>query len=80
MAGSCQRALGLFSSPDSGASASSTSSASSCSSAAQLSLPGHGPPFDLVVFNYPHLGVEDCRRHQLLLAHFFAYVYSPWRH
>ena len=30
----------------------------------------HGP-FDLIIFNFPHTGVEDFRRHQALLAHFF---------
>lgn len=29
--------------------------------------PGHS--FDQVVFNFPHLGVEDCRLHSSLLAH-----------
>ena len=28
-------------------------------------------PFDLIIFNFPHTGVEDFRRHQALLAHFF---------
>ena len=29
-------------------------------------------PFDLIIFNFPHSGTEDFRRHQALLAHFFA--------
>ena len=29
-------------------------------------------PFDLVIFNFPHTGLEDYRRHQALLAHFVA--------
>jgi hypothetical protein len=28
-------------------------------------------PYDLVLFNFPHTGTEDFRRHQALLAHFF---------
>lgn len=27
--------------------------------------------FDLVIWNHPHLGLEDFRLHRLLLAHFF---------
>lgn len=30
--------------------------------------------FDQVVFNFPHLGVEDCRLHASLLAHVFHSV------
>ena len=28
-------------------------------------------PFDLIIFNFPHAGMEDFRRHRALLAHFF---------
>ena len=27
--------------------------------------------FDQIIFNFPHLGVEDLRAHQYLLSHFF---------
>ena len=33
-----------------------------------------GPLFDQVVFNFPHLGIEDCRLHASLLAHVFHSV------
>ena len=29
-------------------------------------------PFDLIIWNFPHSGTEDCRRHCALVAHFFA--------
>ena len=35
------------------------------------SAPLDRAPFDAIVFNFPHTGVEDFRRHQALLAHFF---------
>jgi len=28
--------------------------------------------FDTIIFNNPHIGVEDLHRHRFLLAHFFA--------
>jgi len=29
-------------------------------------------PYDLIIFNFPHCGIEDRNRHRCLLAHFFA--------
>lgn len=40
-----------------------------------MTLPAHfgsDPPFDVVIWNHPHLGLEDFRLHRLLLAHFFS--------
>ena len=28
-------------------------------------------PYDLIIFNFPHLGTEDFYKHQFLIAHFF---------
>ena len=30
--------------------------------------------FDVIIWNHPHLGTEDFKRHQFLLAHFFKSV------
>eukprot|EP00438_Fugacium_kawagutii_P015993 Skav236587 [mRNA] locus=scaffold529:103712:107679:+ [translate_table: standard] len=35
---------------------------------------GDGVQWDLIAWNHPHLGTEDFRLHQFLLAHFFASV------
>lgn len=35
---------------------------------------GDGVLWDLIAWNHPHLGTEDFRLHQFLLAHFFASV------
>jgi rRNA (uridine-N3-)-methyltransferase BTM5-like len=64
------------------ASASASASVSvsgSASASASVSVSGSGSGsaasrihVDCIIFNFPHLGVEDLWRHQLLLAHYFA--------
>lgn len=39
--------------------------------AMQLSSHYERDSFSVIIFNFPHLGVEDIRRHQAFLAHLF---------
>jgi 25S rRNA (uracil2634-N3)-methyltransferase len=39
----------------------------------------HGAIFDVVIFNFPHLGVEDARMHRSMLAHMMSCVRAVLR-
>lgn len=34
-------------------------------------------PYDHIIFHHPHLGVEDMRKHEALLGHFFHAASQP---
>ncbi len=42
--------------------------------ACQLAIHYPEARFDVIIWNHPHLGTEDFKRHQFLLAHFFKSV------